>query len=391
MHPGLGGLWDLYQDDKLAFVANVGSLVEPVDLSTYNSARLPLGLFSHSDQQRHWQTSTPQSRTQITGWAGRMADILDDLTNNNPAIPMNIAVDYLNIFQTGDTIVPYVVDDRNGAEVFAANHSNNPADLILASATSSFLDQTYSDLVKRTFADLNAQAIDAAENYNLYTNAVITAPADREPADSLPNIPYLDPNIIDVLQNQTGHIGRQLLQVAKAIGAHVGLDQGRQVFFVERHGWDHHTGLIANQGPMLLELSRALKAFYDATADFGLADDVVTFTASDFARTLGANSNIGSDHAWGANHVVMGGGVQGGRIFGTYPESLAPSNSLDLGRGRLIPTTSVDEFIADLVLWFGMENDNVLETIIPNIRNFYASSETAPPLGLMIPPAPPAP
>jgi uncharacterized protein (DUF1501 family) len=389
LHPGLADLQQLYNDQNLAFIANVGALVEPVgDASSYRDFRLPLGLMSHSDQQRHWQTSTPQSRTQITGWAGRMADVLDDLTNRNTAIPMNIAVDYINIFQTGDTIVPYVVDDQNGAEVFAANHSGNPADLILASATNSFLDQTYSDLVKRTFADLNAQAIEAAENYNLFTNAVTTAPADRDPPDSLPDIPYLNPAITNVLENQTGHIGRQLLQVAKAIGAHVGLDQDRQVFFVERHGWDHHTNLIANQGNMVPELGRALSAFYAATADFGLADDVVTFTASDFARTLGANSNVGSDHAWGANHIAMGGGVHGGRIFGTYPASLAPGNSLDIGRGRLVPTTSVDEFIADLVLWFGMENDNVLETIIPNIRNFYASSETTPPLGLMTPPVP---
>jgi uncharacterized protein (DUF1501 family) len=388
LHPGFGGLQQLYNDGNLTFVANVGSLVEPVgDASNYRDYRLPLGLFSHSDQQRHWMTSTPQSRTQITGWAGRMADVLDDLTNRNPAIPMNIAVDYLNIFQTGDTIVPYVVDDRNGAEVFAANHSTNKADIILASATNSFLDQTYSDLVKRTFADLNAQAIEAAENYNLYTGAVTTPLGLRDPAipaEIEAQIPYLNPIIANILQNQTGHIGRQLLQVAKAIGARVGLDQDRQVFFVERHGWDHHTSLIANQGTMVPELGNALAAFYQAIDQFGIADDVVTFTASDFARTLGANSNIGSDHAWGANHIAMGGGVNGGRLFGTYPDSLAPGNNLDLGRGRLIPTTSVDEFIADLVLWFGMENDSVLETIIPNIRNFYASSETTPPLGRML-------
>jgi len=369
LHPALGELHQLYEAGNLAFVANVGSLVEPVDLSTYSSARLPLGLFSHSDQQRHWQTSTPQSRTQITGWAGRMADVLDDSVNRNPTIPMNIAVDYLNIFQTGETIVPYVVDDRNGAEEFVANQYANTMDLIFSDATNNFLDQTYSDLVKRTFSNMNAQAIEAAESYNMNTDAVT-----------------LDPGITDILENQTGHIGRQLLQVAKAIGAHGELEQDRQVFFVERHGWDHHAGLIANQNNMLPELSRALKAFYDATADLGLADNVVTFTASDFARTLNSNSNAGSDHAWGANHVVLGGGVDGGRIFGTYPHILAPGadNNLDLGRGRLIPTTSVDLYSAELALWFGLENDNVLETIIPNIRNFHSASDTAPPMGFML-------
>jgi uncharacterized protein (DUF1501 family) len=383
LHPALGDLWQLYDEEKLAFVANVGSMVEPVDLGTYGSARVPLGLYSHSDQQRHWQTSTPQSRTQITGWAGRMADVLDDLVNRNPVIPMNIAVDHLNILQTGDTIVPYVVDDANGAEEFTANRYANTMDLILADATSSFLDQTYSDLVKRTFANMNAQAIEAAESYNLFTDAVTTHPDDRDPLLPLPEVPYLDPGITDILENQTGHIGRQLLQVAKAIGAHVALDQDRQVFFVERGGWDHHSGLITNQNNMLPELSRALKAFYDATADFGLADMVVTFTASDFARTLNPNSNAGSDHAWGGNHVVIGDGVDGGKIFGTYPDALAPGNILDLGRGRLIPTTSVDLYSAELALWFGLDNDNVLETIIPNIRNFYSASEATPPLGFM--------
>ena len=111
---------------------------------------------------------------------------------------------------------------------------------------------------------------------------------------------------------------------------------------------------------------------------------MVTFTASDFARTLNANSNDGSDHAWAGNHIVMGGGVAGGRLYGSYPDSLAPGNNLDLGRGRLIPTLSVDEYAADLALWFGLENDGNLEAILPNIRNFYSASETQAPLGFML-------
>jgi uncharacterized protein (DUF1501 family) len=134
---------------------------------------------------------------------------------------------------------------------------------------------------------------------------------------------------------------------------------------------------------MLPELSEALKAFYEALELLGVENDVLTYSVSDFARTLGANSNIGSDHAWGANHIVMGGAVDGGKIYGTYPDTLAPGNSLDLGRGRLIPTTSVDEYAAQIALWFGLDNDNVLETVLPNIRNFYSSSETTPPLGFL--------
>ena len=107
---------------------------------------------------------------------------------------------------------------------------------------------------------------------------------------------------------------------------------------------------------------------------------MVTYTASDFARTLTPNTNNGSDHAWGGNHMVMGGGVNGGQLFGNYPDSLAPGNSLDLGRGRLVPTTSVDEYAAELAMWFGLDNDTTLEDILPNIRNFN-SAGSQPPLG----------
>jgi len=366
LHPGMGDLQSLYDAGNLAFIANVGSLLEPVDAATYgNGARLPLGLFSHSDQQRHWQTATPQSRTQFTGWLGRMADILDDTVNRNPAISMNIAIDHLNILQTGDGIVPYVVDDRDGAEVLAGYGAGNAMDLILTGATDSFLEQSYADLLKRSHARLNRQSIDAAVDYNDATHSVV-----------------IDSAIIGTLKNS--YLGRQLLQVAKAIGAQQVLGQDRQVFFVERGGWDNHANLLAKQDFLLPEVNQAFKAFYDAMVYLGVENDVVTFTASDFARTLSANSNDGSDHAWGGNHIVMGGSVDGGRLYGSYPDSLAPGNSLDLGRGRLIPTLSVDEYAAELAMWFGIDNDANLETILPNIRNFYSASDPIPPLGFML-------
>jgi uncharacterized protein (DUF1501 family) len=365
LHPGLGELQALYTAGNLAFVTNVGSLVEPVEPETYkNGAHLPLGLFSHSDQQRHWQTATPQSRTQITGWFGRMADVLGDSVNRNPTISMNIATGSLNILQTGHTTVPYVVGDKNGAEVLAGYGATNPMGVILTGATDSFLEQSYADLLKRMHARLNRLAIDAAVDYNNATQDV-----------------EFSPGVTGILQGS--HIGRQFLQVAKAIGARQTLDQDRQLFFVEGHGWDHHTDLLYNQGSMLPEVSQVLNAFYNATMELGVENDVLTFTASDFARTLTANSNNGSDHAWGGNHIVLGGSVNGGRLFGTYPDSLAPGNSLDMGRGRLIPTLSVDEYAAEMAMWFGLENDATLETILPNLRNFYSSSETLPPLGFM--------
>jgi uncharacterized protein (DUF1501 family) len=365
LHPGAAELQALYNTNNLAFVANVGSLLDPVDQNNYgNGARLPLGLFSHSDQQRHWQTATPQSRTQITGWLGRCADAMDELANNNPFIPMNIAVDQLNILQTGDTITPYVVSNSSGAVVLSGYGNSNAMDAILTASTDNYLNQSYSDLLKDTFAIQRRGAIDAAVAYNEATSAV-----------------QFSAGVEAILGSS--NIGRQLRQVARAIGAHGLLDQDRQVFYVDRGGWDHHTGLLNAQGNMIPDISATLAAFYQATVELGMANEVVTFTASDFARTLNGNSNAGSDHAWGGNHVVMGGAVNGGRLYGTYPDSLAPGNALDIGRGRLIPTTSVDALAADLAMWFGIPNDSTLETILPNIRNFYSAGSATGPLGMI--------
>ena len=170
---------------------------------------------------------------------------------------------------------------------------------------------------------------------------------------------------------------------AKTIAARQTLGQTRQIFLVERGGWDHHSNLKTNQRNMLPEISQALAAFYAATEELGVETDVTTFSISDFARTLSQNGSNGSDHAWGANHYVMGGAVKGGSVYGDYPQSLAAGNPLDVGRGRLIPTTAVDQYAAELALWFGMQNNGDLETVLPNIRNFYASGASASPLGFM--------
>ena len=131
---------------------------------------------------------------------------------------------------------------------------------------------------------------------------------------------------------------------------------------------------------MLPMISKGLQEFRDALSELGVFNDVTTFTISDFGRTLTSNGR-GSDHAWGGNHIVMGGAVRGGEIYGRYP-SLYQGNSLDTGRGRLIPTTSVDEYFAELALWFGVPRQD-LEIVLPNIRRFYDPSSSAPPLGML--------
>lgn len=357
---GMPGVAQLYNSGRLSFVNNVGTLMEPTNKAQYKTgAQLPIGLFSHSDQQRHWQTSVPQSRTQITGWAGRMADYLNDSVNTNSAISMNIAVDSLNILQTGMGVVPYVVDDTRGAPTLAGYRGSWTPNRILTRATDAFLDQSYENLLKQSMARTQRGAIDAAVAYDEATQAI--------------TLNTVFPNT---------RLGHSLKQIACAIAAHGALGQSRQMFFAGTGGFDNHDGLLTVHPALLGDLDAALTAFNAAMVELGLQDEVLLYTASDFGRTLNSNGN-GSDHAWGSNQIVMGGGLQGARMYGHYPDSLAPDNPLDIGRGRLIPTTSVDAFNAELAMWFGVPNNGTLVDILPNIRNFVDAAASAP-LGFVL-------
>jgi uncharacterized protein (DUF1501 family) len=174
-------------------------------------------------------------------------------------------------------------------------------------------------------------------------------------------------------------LSRRLRMIALTIAARELLGMRKQTFFVEAGGWDHHDEVIASQEAMLPVISRALAEFQSALEELGVADQVTLFTASDFGRTLSSNGR-GSDHAWGGNHLVLGGAVRGGDIYGSFP-ALHSGNSLDTGRGRLIPTTSVDEYFADLALWFGVPAAD-LEIVLPNLGRFHATGSSAPPIGL---------
>lgn len=358
VHNGMPEMRDLYNNKKVAFVANVGSLVEPTDLANYASVQKPLGLYSHSDLIQHWQTSVPQSRSQVTGWGGRMADIITDQVNQNSSISMNIALGALNTFETGSSVVPYVVQQTGATQLGGYGATGASLNGMYTRFTDDVLSQQYGDLLEKSFAETRRSSIDGAISFNSATNAI-----------------SLDTAFPDT------SLGRNLAMVARTIGARSALQQSRQIFFVSVGGWDHHDEVIDRQAGMLPMVSQALKAFYDATVELGVSDEVTAFTASDFARTLSSNGN-GSDHAWGGNHIVMGGAVSGGEVYGDYPTSLAPGNNLDTGRGRLIPTLSVDQYAADLACWFGIENDGSLEEILPNIRNFYAAGSSEPAVGL---------
>lgn len=361
LHPALTGLRDLFEAGNLAFVANVGTLVQPVTKSMYDLGQsLPLGLFSHSDQTEQWQTSLPNSRSGI-GWGGRMADLLKSMNTEN-RFSMNISLDGSNVWQAGNTIAEYAIRDT-GADSMTGYNSiyvpNQELMQIRSAALDSQMAVEYNNVFQQTFAKSKRSAIDAYDAFTAASNvtlpASVTWPATR--------------------------LADQLKMVARTIAGRGGLGMRRNTFFVNYGGFDHHSDLLNNQAAMLPVVDGAVKAFYDTLVALGAANDVVLYSASDFGRTLTSNSQ-GSDHAWGGNQFVLGGQVKGKRIYGSYPD-LYQGNPLDVGRGRLIPSTSVDEFFAEMALWLGVSPTN-LPLVLPNVGRFYDASGNTPPLGFLL-------
>ncbi|HWB05427.1 MAG TPA: DUF1501 domain-containing protein [Verrucomicrobiales bacterium] len=375
VHSAMPKLAALFAQQKAAFVANVGTLVEPVFNRTQvaqSTKRLPLGLYSHSDQTEQWQTSVPHSRAGV-GWAGRMMDLIKSF-NAEQRVSMNISMDGSNVWQTGVTGAEYAVsagnDQQEGGAVglsgYRAGYDSSPFNNAASTAVDSQLAATYQNLLQQTFVKKRREAQDAYAIYSAATGGTL-------------------PGSIVFPNTQ---LGRQLKQVAKTIMGRAGMGASRQTFFVNRGGWDHHSDTLANQQGMLPEMDAAIDAFYRQLEVMGLQNDVTLFSASDFGRTLTSNGR-GSDHAWGGNAFIVGGSVRGRKIYGQYPslavnpESGGEVNPLDTGRGRLIPTTSCDTYFAELALWLGVPRSS-LPLVLPNIGNFISTSGSDAPLGFLV-------
>jgi len=358
LHPMIPEVKQLFDEGSLGFMANVGTLVEPTTLKSYESgvAKLPLGLYSHSDQIMHWQTSLPDQRS-ATGWGGRMADLLYAM-NNNDKISMNISLAGSNVFQTGRNTVEYSIDAQEGSAGIEGYQGKGVFNELRTAAIESMLDLQYQNLFEQTFVNVTRQAISAHQQFS---GAIAGVPA-----------------LTTTFSNN--YISKSFEMIAKTIAARNTLGMKRQTFFIMFGGWDHHDEVLNAQGRMLPIVSKGLFEFNSALKKLGMQNNVTTFTASDFGRTLTSNGQ-GSDHAWGGNQMVMGGAVKGGNIYGSYP-SLYANNPLDTGRGRLIPTTSVDEFFAELALWFGVQPSD-LSSVLPNIGRFYSTSSSNMPVGFM--------
>lgn len=359
LHPSMTGLQNLFQQGNAAFVNNVGTLVEPVTKSQIEnqSANLPLGLLSHIDQAMHWQTAFPQERTS-TGWGGKMADILKSM-NTNEEVSMNISLGGNNIFQRGEEVSEFAINNDGGVSVFGYGNQEPFLNLMTADI-SSMNNKEYEDVFKDSYKGTLKRSIDSNE----FFNEAIEGVGDLSTSFSNNN-----------------NISRDLRMVAQSIAARNTLGAKRQIFFVEVGGYDTHDDLGNQHANLLNNLDTALTEFYAATEELGVSDCVTTYTISDFARTLTSNGN-GTDHAWGGNTIVMGGAVKGKELYGDYP-IIGLNTDLELGGGVLIPTTAADQYFAEIALWFGI-SPNDLSLILPNIGNFYDTNSTAAPLGFLL-------
>jgi uncharacterized protein (DUF1501 family) len=359
LHPGMPGLRSLFDAGQAAFLASVGTLREPMDVGALQSGTLPtpLGLFSHADQIQQWQTAVSDARI-AQGWGGRIADLVE---GGNPAngIAMNISLSGNNLFQSGERSIPYSISaEGDGAPALAGYDDPGERGQFTRAAIDGLLAAAHDSVLRREYAARLRGAIDAQAVF----------------VDALGQAGDLPTTFSDT------PFSAALRQVARVINARDALGARRQTFFITVGGWDHHDDVVDNQAAMLPIIDAGLVEFQAALNALGIAERVTTFTTSDFGRTLTSNGR-GSDHGWSGHHVVMGGAVNGGRFYGDYPD-IDPANPLDVGRGIYAPTTSVDEYFAELALWFGV-SDGDLAYVLPNVGRFYSPVTGGRPLGFL--------
>ena len=345
--PELAPLLPMFNAGQMAVMLNVGTLVQPTTKAQYTnkSVLLPPKLFSHNDQQSVWQSSAPEGAT--SGWGGRMGDLFQAGNGSSTFTCVNVSGNA--VYLSGNSAVQYQVS-TTGSVALKAIASPLFGSAACSNALQTLITQPRSHLLEAEYTRVTKRSIDAN---NLLATSLV-------PATSISTVFPSGNSLAD-----------QLKLVARMIASANALGAKRQVFFVSLGGFDNHDAILTVHPGLLTTLSSALSAFYSATVELGVSKQVTAFTASDFGRTLTGN-NDGSDHGWGSMHFVTGGAVAGQRFYGT-PPAVANNGPDDVGQGRLLPSTSVDQFAATLGQWFGVSATDLL-TVLPNLKNFDAST-----------------
>ncbi len=348
--PELGKLLPLFNNGTMAVMLNVGTLVQPTTKAQYLAKNVPLPpkLLSHNDQQSYWQASSPEGAA--SGWGGRIGDLLQSGNGTSTLTCINVAGNA--VFLTGQAAVQYSVTTAGPIALTA--RTSLQGSTAAATLLTSLISNGGSHQFQGALGTIGGRALNL---YSQVTTAIASAPTTTTafPASADPS----------------STLAAQLQQVARLISMSSQLGAKRQIFFVSTGRFDTHDGITTVHPLLMTNLADALRAFYDTTVELGVANQVTTFTGSDFGRALTAN-NAGSDHGWGSMHFVVGGAVRGRQLYGVNP-TIANNGPDDIGQGRLIPTMSVDQYAATLASWFGVSASN-LSTVVPNINNYAGSA-----------------
>lgn len=347
-HPALAPIHPLFGQGKLAVIANAGPLVAPITKAQYVAGiNRPDQLFSHSDQQAQWQSSVSDQPSR-TGWGGRLADAVATLNGGN-TFPVLTSVAGSALYTTGNRQSPLAIPSA-GSFGLTGLTATDTATRARAAALNALLQQGKDHLLVKAAAEETEQAIALSAK----VNPIITANS---------------PTVSGLFNTAGNSLSAQLLQVAKLIEARAAIGLSRQIFFVSLGGFDTHNNQLATQQTLLAYVGSAMKSFYDATVALGVANNVTSFTLTDFGRTFKPAAGGGSDHAWGNHHLVMGGAVNGGALYGTFPEHRLGGPNDVSNEGRWLPTTSVDQYASTLATWFGVPTAQ-LSSVAPNINAF---------------------
>ncbi len=362
LNPSLTGVQNLFNAGRAAIVANTGTLIAPATKTQVNanSVPLPASLFSHFDQTAAWQAiASNGGSSEHVGWGGAVADVIESMGTNTNSMFTCISTEGIALFLSGQTSFQLNVTSAGPIPIYGLANppfglpaSANPLSAILTADESNLFAKEYGVVVNRS---TQAQA----------QLATAMLPAG---VGGIPNPPqYLDPMTNKLTDNP---LATSLQTVARIIGGSSSLGVSRQIFYVQLGSFDTHNNQAIQHAQLLTQLGQALEYFDGLMVANGMGNQVTTFTASDFGRTLTSNSN-GTDHGWGSHHFVVGGAVQGQDMYGEYP-IVGVNQANDLGAGRLIPTTSVDQYAGTLARWFGLSDWQVRQ-VFPNFGNFGSS------------------
>ena len=354
----LAPLRSLYEEGKLAVVANVGTLVRPASKADYLSGTaLPPKLFSHNDQQSWWQSLAPEGSR--SGWGGRIADAV--MAGNGQPIFTSVSASGNAVFLAGAQGQQYQIGTTGAVPIRPLTEDQTLGSRTVQAVLRRSLERTRAEPMQ---AGYNQVVKRSAEAYEVLAQAManVNTGALRSSGVILSNN--------NTLSLETLPLAQQLRAVAQMIGARAVLGMRRQVFMVQIGGFDTHGSQMRDQPALMAGVAQSIAWFMGAMRDQGLEDAATLFTASDFGRALTSNGS-GSDHGWGGHHFVAGGAVRGRNIYGRFPITALGTQD-DIGSGRMLPSTSVTEYAATLARWMGVTGSD-LTTVLPNIGNFASS------------------